>query len=199
MSQPGTHHLVTTVGPHAREMVRKTVWCTHHERTVWAGQCADCDKASESASVASRSSARFNPEVPVHALMQRDVFCVRTDVSMDELVAFLVEHGFSGAPIVDAEGRPAGVVSATDLLRQRYEQMEDEEAGMGQGLNRRPLVGDVMTPAPVVVPETMSWVEASRLMAAKRIHRLPVVNAEGILVGVLSSMDVVRWVGQQGL
>jgi CBS domain-containing protein len=54
----------------------------------------------------------------VRDVMTRFVLTVRSDWSVEELKGFLIEHGISGAPVVNAAGEVVGVVSATDVLRQ---------------------------------------------------------------------------------
>ena len=53
-------------------------------------------------------------------------------------------------------------------------------------------VGDVMTPNPVSVPEAASLAEAAGLLDSRHISGLPVIDASGCLVGVLSQIDLVR-------
>jgi CBS domain-containing protein len=128
--------------------------------------------------------------------MRKDVFCVRADISVDELINLLVEHGFSGVPIVDVEARPVGVISTSDLLRARYEQIEDEEAGFGGLPTRRRNVAELMSRTPITLEENATIEEASQTLARHRIHRLPIVNSEGTLVGILSALDIVGWVAR---
>lgn len=54
-----------------------------------------------------------------------------------------------------------------------------------------------MNASPVVVREGTTVPQAAAVMAAARIHRVLVVSAEGKVVGVLSAMDVVRWVARK--
>jgi CBS domain-containing protein len=53
-------------------------------------------------------------------------------------------------------------------------------------------VGQVMTPEPVVVLDSMRAEEAVRLLEEHAISGLPVVDADGVLVGVISESDIVR-------
>ncbi|XP_060675057.1 CBS domain-containing protein CBSX1, chloroplastic isoform X3 [Ziziphus jujuba] len=54
------------------------------------------------------------------------------------------------------------------------------------------LIGDVMTPAPVVVRETTNLEDAARLLLETKYRRLPVVDADGKLVGIITRGNVVR-------
>ena len=53
-------------------------------------------------------------------------------------------------------------------------------------------VGDVMTPNPITIAETASLAEAAAILDNRKISGLPVLDASGALVGVLSQTDLVR-------
>ena len=54
-----------------------------------------------------------------------------------------------------------------------------------------------MNPSPVVVREGMTVPLAAAVMAAARVHRVLVVSAEGTVVGILTTLDVVRWLARK--
>lgn len=118
---------------------------------------------------------------PLSAVMSAHITCVSEDLAAEELVALLVDRGFSGAPVVDSAGKPVGVVSRSDLL---------EDA-------RGRLVRDIMMPIAFTLPESASLSHAAALMAYENIHRVPVVAADGAVIGIVSAMDIVRWVAEQ--
>jgi len=62
-----------------------------------------------------------------------------------------------------------------------------------------PCVGDLMTPDPVVVSESMPLVEAAKLMDLHGVSGLPVVDASGALVGVVSQTDLLHARSTEGL
>ncbi|WP_410659356.1 HPP family protein [Amycolatopsis sp. lyj-112] len=96
-----------------------------------------------------------------------------------DAVAVLVDHGFAGLPVVDAEGGVVGTFTEFDALRGAKER--------GNGTT----VGDLMTsPVEVVVPGT-DVTEISSRMLTGRLRCLPVVE-DGVLVGVVSRRDLLR-------
>jgi CBS domain-containing protein len=119
-------------------------------------------------------------------VMTRDVVCVGPDESAEAALRLLVEHGISGLPVVDAAGRPLGVLSRSDLLEERLEVLTEGELG------EPARVRDLMTQAALSLPESASVAEAAALMASYGVHRVPVVSAEGVLVGVVSPLDLLR-------
>jgi CBS domain-containing protein len=149
------------------------------------------------------------PGITVSEIMTRDVVCVRDDVSADALTALLLEHGLHGAPVVDDAGVLIGFVSMTDLLRDRHDRGETDEAvplhvstrtggyDLGAGFHLafliRTTVRELMTPRPISVEDTAPLALASVIMASRGVHRLPVVSERGTLVGIVSSLDLARW------
>jgi CBS domain-containing protein len=142
--------------------------------------------------------------------MSSDVLCVRAEVDLDSARSILVERQISGVPVVDALGRPVGTLTRADLLREAHDASESAslegshrpdpasaiEPGMRVTAEPR-TVGDVMTPLAISLPERASIARASALMASERIHRLPLVDHDGAVVGVISTLDVARWIAEQ--
>jgi CBS domain-containing protein len=69
-----------------------------------------------------------------------------------------------------------------------------------------PTVGDLMTADPIVIDGDAPLIEAAQLFDSHRIHGLPVVDAHGALIGVISQTDMIRartteqlWAGWRGL
>ena len=110
---------------------------------------------------------------------------------MRAVLRVLVEHRISGAPVVDAAGRPVGMVSITDLLREQYDELEDAEDELPLHPARR--AEEIMTPSVFSIREDASVGDAAREMAKRHVHRVPVVTREGVVVGMVSALDVVRW------
>ena|SRR5438105_1729145 len=146
-------------------------------------------------------------------LMRPNPVSIRADASVGEAVALLSDKGFSAAPVIDEGGRPVGVVSRSDILvhdRERTDYVpavadyyQDEKIRIGSGeFSRagfqvvdvdRACVRDIMTPVVFAVsPRTPARRVVSEMLS-RRVHRLFVVDAEGILVGVISATDVLRY------
>ena len=56
-----------------------------------------------------------------------------------------------------------------------------------------PTVAEIMTPVAFTLEETRPMADAIKLMMVERIHRIPVVDHAGRVAGILSTMDVLRW------
>ncbi|ANW18503.1 CBS domain-containing protein [Streptomyces clavuligerus] len=113
-------------------------------------------------------------------LMTPVAVSVQRGTAFKEIARLLDEYGITAVPVVDEDERPVGVVSEADLLRR---QTSRTTAGTAEGL--------MTSPAIVAEPE-WSVVRAARVMEEKRIKRLPVVDGEGRLTGVVSRSDLLR-------
>ena len=138
----------------------------------------------------------------VRDLMVRHVSTVNLQTPLAEVVGLLLRRGVKAVPVVDERGRLAGMITEGDLLRRAdlglrlSIQQEMPMEAVAQALQRFEVGGkaasDVMTPHPHTIPEEAGLKGAMRTMAAHRIKHLPVVDAPGQLVGMLSRADVLR-------
>jgi len=215
------------IGPAGSEVVHHTIWCSIREHSVPVSGCASCSHAERvtidptgrrSEVVCRMPPPAARPELegdalrmqaPVAELMTKRVICVRSTLSVRAVLMVLVEHGISGVPVVDAAGRPVGLVSITDLLREQYDQIEDEEDELlpyfARGAVERHRAGgrsdapvhltaeDIMTPSVFSIREDACVGDAAMQMARRGVHRVPVVAKDGALAGIVTSLDVMRW------
>lgn len=135
----------------------------------------------------------------VQDVMTNDVVSVTPDASYREVVNVLVDSGVSAAPVVDARGRVVGVVSEADLLH-KVEAIGDERHRRHFAGRRRvhePTAGavaaDLMTAPAVVIEPDASIVAAARRLESERVKRMPVVDAQRRLVGIVSRRDLL-WI-----
>ena len=142
-------------------------------------------------------------DLQVRDVMRRDVISVRDDAQVRDTVRTLVGREFRALPVVDAGGRLVGIVANSDLLGwglpMRMELLSaTPEADRESVINSLPdgLVRDVMRPNPTTLPADASLAQATRRMAEEGLKRLPVVDGEGRLVGILSRADVLHAVAE---
>ncbi|MFD8325966.1 CBS domain-containing protein [Streptomyces lydicus] len=118
----------------------------------------------------------------VGSVMTDEVVRARSGTPAAQLARWLREYDINGLPVVDADDRVIGVVSATDLARTAR-----GAAGSGDLT-----AGAVMSAPARTVRADDSVVRAARLMSASGIERLPVVDEEARLIGMLTRRDVLR-------
>ncbi|HEY3282525.1 MAG TPA: CBS domain-containing protein [Armatimonadota bacterium] len=118
-------------------------------------------------------------ELPTERVMRRDVITVGPDMPMRELKEVLRLNRVSGVPVME-EGRLIGVISIENLIRW----LED-------GAAEEP-VRERMTRRIVSVKSSDSVVEAVKRFAHYGVGRLPVVDDDGSLAGILTAGDITR-------
>ncbi len=174
--------------------------------TTWGRRVMDEHGATEDQPTEYRTSA----VATVATIMTRTPYCVRPEVTVEAVTALLLERRMSGVPVVDADGRPLGVVTKTDLLQHLHESGDSVEAvddatrrvdgALGSGFHPTGVHGtsvrDIMMPVVFAIDQDSTIALASALMAGEGIHRVPVLAADGTVVGILSSLDIVRWVAE---
>ncbi|GAA2750744.1 CBS domain-containing protein [Kitasatospora cinereorecta] len=135
----------------------------------------------------------------VESVMTRDVVRVAPETGFREIVAVLAEFDITAVPVVDAEDRPVGIVSEADLLRTLAAQEDDlsltpETTPSGGPATGRAAVtaAELMSGSVLCTTPGASVVAAARLMTAHGVKRLPVVDAQGRLAGLVSRGDLLR-------
>lgn len=135
----------------------------------------------------------------VGAVMTRDVVTIEPDAGFRQIADLLVSRRLSAVPVVDADGVVLGVVSEADLLLKleyadrlphhplatRRSRVVHRKAGGERAV-------DLMTAPAICVGPDVSVSQAARMLEAARVKRLPVVDAQCRLVGIVSRRDLVR-------
>ncbi|XP_010447138.1 PREDICTED: CBS domain-containing protein CBSX2, chloroplastic [Camelina sativa] len=140
---------------------------------------------------------------------RQNLHVVKPSTSVDDALELLVEKKVTGLPVINDDWTLVGVVSDYDLLAL------DSISGRSQSdANLFPdvdstwktfnelqklisktygkVVGDLMTPSPLVVRDSTNLEDAARLLLETKFRRLPVVDADGKLIGILTRGNVVR-------
>jgi CBS domain-containing protein len=134
----------------------------------------------------------------VQDVMTTPVIAARKATPFKELARLMTERRVSALPVLDTADRVVGVVSEADLLP-KQEHRDDRPRRLRFGRARASLTkaagdtaGQVMTtPAAVTHPAT-TVVEAAREMARRHVKRLPVVDPDGRLVGIVTRADLLK-------
>jgi CBS-domain-containing membrane protein len=115
-------------------------------------------------------------------VMAREVVVIPAGTSMRAAAQLLADAQISGAPVVDADGRCVGVLSAADFfLGAVKENLEIDSTDK---------VGEHMTADPVTVEPATPIRQLARMMLDARIHRVIVVDDQHRPIGVVSSTNV---------
>jgi len=133
-------------------------------------------------------------------VMTREVFSVGRRDALRDVAALMAAEKVSGVPVLDEDGRVVGVISEKDF----YGRMGGAPGGSfmgvvaeclkGSGCLAVPIraqrAGDIMTAPAVTVPPRATIREIVTLFVDRKINRVPVVDAAGGLLGIVSRADV---------
>lgn len=144
----------------------------------------------------------------VGRFMTTDVLCVAADDAVPDAVRALVDRGVDGAPVVDGDGRLVGMLSATDVMVQDATlhlptvialfgatvELPGQAARYDRDLRRAlaSTVDELMARDPVTITADATVSEAATRMHDRDVSRLPVVDGDGRVVGIIARGDVLR-------
>ena len=116
------------------------------------------------------------PQTKVGEIMTRNVLTAKPETPVVDIVRLMARNKITGLPVVDPDGRLIGVVSESDIIGKAGD-----------------TVADIMTNGSWTVAEDTPLGEAAEIMLRRRIRRLPVVQADNQLTGLLSRSDLITF------
>ena len=149
-----------------------------------------------------RSASR----ILVKEVMTTTVVTVRRDADLHEAARLLSEHRISGMPVVDDTNRVIGVISEADILTLAGMKREHTFRDILRNILGEPVpareaggskVENVMSFPPITSKVDDSVADVAKILDERRIKRLPVVDDQGVLVGIISRADFVRAIGRK--
>jgi CBS domain-containing protein len=140
-------------------------------------------------------------------IMTRDPITARPDTPLKAVIKTLADHRISGLPVVDATEKLVGIVSETDLMWQEtgvtppayimildsviyLENPAQYDRELHKALGQT--AGEVMSRDPITTTPNQPIAIAAKLMHDRKVHRLPVLNETGKVVGILTRGDIIR-------
>jgi CBS domain-containing protein len=125
-------------------------------------------------------------ETNAASIMTKNVICVTGTWTLRELMVLLVDRDIGGVPVVDDSSRATGIVSKSDVVRYLLEAGTIEDA----------TVADCMLPLAMTVTPSTPVARVAALMAWEGIHRLPVCGPAGDVIGIVTTLDIARWLAK---
>ncbi|MCX4799095.1 CBS domain-containing protein [Streptomyces sp. NBC_01242] len=140
------------------------------------------------------TSARYT----VDDVMTKNVIAITRDTEFKEIVACMKRWKVTAVPVIEGEGHVVGVVSEADLLPK--EEFHGHRMGLIEQMYRpgdttkagAVRAEELMTSPAITVNPDVPLPQAARLMADQRVKRLPVVDADGNLKGIVSRADLLK-------
>ena len=151
----------------------------------------------------------------VKEILTQDLVAINASDTLHDALSLMAENRVTALPVTDSKGHCVGILSASDFVEFTRD-LDDELNDLGRvgevstqwlfdtldkhDLARR-TVAEVMTRDVETITSEYSVIEAARDMLRHRVHRLPVVDERGILLGIVSTMDIlagfVEWVPEE--
>jgi CBS domain-containing protein len=140
-------------------------------------------------------------------VMSHDPIVVRVETPLDEAIRILAERRISGLPVVDDVDQLVGIISETDLMWREtgvtppayimfldsviyLENPGTYERDLHKALGQT--VGEVMSKNPITISPDKTLKEAAQIMHDRSVHRLPVLDSAGQVIGILTRGDIIR-------
>jgi len=145
---------------------------------------------------------RIAGSVKARDIMTTQVFSVKRETPLTEVAELMARENISGLPVVDEDGKPAGIISEKDFLAHMGSGDKSHfmsvvaECLKGKGCVaisiRSQKAEDIMTSPAVTVAEDTPAIEIAYIFTKKNINRVPVIDDKGKLTGIVSRADIVR-------
>ncbi len=121
-------------------------------------------------------------------ICNRNVVYIDQDAGIVEVAQLMRERHVGSVIVVDGAGKPIGIITDRDLVIEVIANEVSAEAL---------LLKDIMTPEPVILQESADTEAALKLLRDHGVRRAPVVDAEGLLSGIVSMDDVLQHLSQE--
>ncbi len=145
---------------------------------------------------------RIANSVKARDLMTQKVFTVRVDTPLSEVAEILAANEISGIPVIDREMRVQGIISEKDFCSHMGDRTAKSLMGVIADCIRNHCciamtirdgkAADIMTSPAITVDEQATLRQITAILTEKAINRVPVVDSQGRLVGIVSRADIVR-------
>ncbi|MEM2947704.1 MAG: CBS domain-containing protein, partial [Candidatus Bathyarchaeia archaeon] len=119
---------------------------------------------------------------PIKLIMNQKVFTVKITAGLSEVIRLMKEKNVGGLPVVDEENHVRAIVTERDIVRM----FADRISGIK--------VSHLMTEKVVIALPKTTIFEAEKTMIGEGFRRLPIVS-DGKIVGIITSMDIIRFFG----
>ncbi|UCF86937.1 MAG: CBS domain-containing protein [Nitrospiraceae bacterium] len=145
---------------------------------------------------------RISQSITAEDIMTKAVVTVRTETPLQEVAEIMTEKGVSGVPVIEEDGRVAGMISEKDFLSRMGAKDTNTFMGViaeclrGKGCValsvRAKKAEDIMSTPPITVNENSSLMDITSLFSERKINRVPVIDKKNTLIGIVSREDIVE-------
>jgi len=141
-------------------------------------------------------------------LMTREVITVPPEMSVKEVAKLLFEKEISGLPVVDEQKKVIGMITEKDLIAMALPKYLEKLGDFDFILDEEPFlkkiadadkvkVKDIMRREVLCVKEEVPVPEVARLMIVNKVRRIPVLDKDKKLVGIIARADIVKEIARK--
>lgn len=138
----------------------------------------------------------IDKNIPVTHLMTTDVISLKPNNTVNKIADIFRSNNIHHIPVIDEDNKVIGMVSKSDFLKLQHGmtlfKKKDAEA-FNSALYRSLLVKEVMIDKIVKLSESDTIEIALGIFRENLFHAMPVVDDEGVLVGILSTFDLLTY------
>jgi CBS domain-containing protein len=129
---------------------------------------------------------------PITSVMTTDVVSIDRDQPLSQAYQALHGAGYHHIPVLEND-RPVGMISSTDILKLAYDVEGSDDRMLRSMLDQQFTIDDAMTADLVTLPDTATIHDAADVLAKGNLHSVVIVDAEGSLVGIVTTTDLIRY------
>lgn len=144
----------------------------------------------------------------VSELMTREVMTIPPEMNVREAARHLFEKQISGLPVVDENRKVVGMITEKEIIGMALPKYAEQYGDFDVILHEEPFikmiaeadkikVKEIMRKEVLCVGEDVSVAEVARLMIAKKARRIPVLDKEKKLVGIIARADIVKKIARE--
>lgn len=130
-------------------------------------------------------------EVKVSQIMTKEVIAANPNNKFSQVFQFFSERSINHMPVVDG-GKLLGIISNKDLMRHLYKHVVVQKKTDIAALDAELKLTDIMTKNIVTAQEDMPVVEVKEMFGKAPFNCLPILNAEGNIVGIVTPKDIMK-------
>ena len=134
--------------------------------------------------------------VSVTEIMTRDVITARQDLPITEVIDRIVNRHIGCLPVVDTYGWPIGTITKLDLVVPLANRVNTADEPPSWRDLAPQTAEEAMVPVALTLEPHATVAQAAALMASEGVHHLLVANSAGKVIGIVSSLDIVRWLAR---
>ncbi len=135
--------------------------------------------------------------VPLIEVMQTKVVYAYEHDTVSSVEAKIRLHRIRHIPVVNDQQKPVGMITYRDLLSCARPSRNEEGWVIDPGVLNQFILKYIMTPNPITILQSGTVAQVVEIMAREKFGCVPVVTSEGRLVGVITQIDILKWLSKK--